>query len=78
MEMQRRLLDQFLNRAVPKFPRGKIHKEDEGELSFAIAVDPRTNTLVIHFGKPVDWMGLSKADALHLSKMLAEKAAQLK
>jgi hypothetical protein len=76
-EAERRLLDQFLNRAEPAFPRGKIHKEDEGQLAFALAVDPRNQIVIIHFGKPVDWIGLAKADALRLATMLLEKAKEL-
>jgi len=72
-----RLLDQFLERAVPAFPAGHLNKDDEGELSFAIAVDKRNGVIVIRFGKSVDWLGLKKHEAEHMGRLLLEKAASL-
>lgn len=72
-EIKRRLLDQFLQRAG-----GKLHKSDEGELAFAIAHDTRNQIVVIKFGKPVDWIGLPKKEALQLANLLIEHAAELK
>lgn len=77
-ENERRLLAQFLNRAQPNFPAGKMHQSDEGELAFAIAHDDRKGVVIIKFGKPVDWLGLRKQDAIQLSQLLLEHANQLK
>lgn len=74
---QQRLLDQFLHRAKPNFPAGRIHADDQGELSFAVAANPKTKTVIIHFGKPVDWIGFGANEARTLAKLLLEKADQL-
>ena len=72
-----RLLDEFLNRAKPAFPQGKISDHDRGELAFAVALDLSKKAVVIRFAKPVDWIGLGKAEALRLATLLKEKADQL-
>lgn len=77
IESQKRLLDQFLNRATPKFPAGHINADDDGELAFAVAADLRRNVVIINFGKPVDWIGLGKKEVLMLANLLHDKAKQL-
>lgn len=74
---ERRLLDQFLNRSEPAFPGGHLNKLDEGELAFAVAVDPARKVIILRFGKPVDWIGFGKTEALHLANLLKEKADTL-
>lgn len=71
------MLDEFLQREVPRFPQGKISRNDEGELSFAIALDLSKQAVVIRFAKPVDWIGLDRKSALHLADLLIQKAAEL-
>lgn len=74
---QRRLVDQIMGKAREEFSRGKIHKEDEGDLAFAIATDPISKTILIHFGKPVLWVGLGKDDAIRLRDLLDEKIKEI-
>lgn len=57
-----------------KYPRGKYTEDDEGEITFAIAADPRNRKVVIQFGKPVAWLGLDPEDAEALGRMLITKA----
>lgn len=73
----RRMLDEFLANAKPRFPQGKLTPTDEGELAFAVAVDPAKKAVVIRFTKPVDWLGLDRKSALHLADLLIHKAAEL-
>lgn len=47
--------------ATGQFPKGKLNDEDEGELKLGVTV--HDNTLIIHFGTPVTWLGLPKEDA---------------
>jgi hypothetical protein len=55
-----------------------FHRWDmPGELAYAVAVDPQAQIVIIHFGKPVDWIGFSRKDALMLATTLTEKANQL-
>lgn len=77
-EARNRLLDQFLNRAEPSNPAGKLNERDEGDLAFAVAVDFSKNVVILRFGKPVDWLGFGAEHAAHLGNLLLEKARQLK
>ena len=71
------MLDEFLGNAKPRFPQGRISPDDEGELAFAIGVDPIKQVVMVRFKKPVDWLGLDKASAIKLGNMLLEKASVL-
>ena len=62
--------------ATGQFPRGKLHKEDEGEFRFAIATDLKRQVVHIDFGKSVAWLGLPKKEALALAKMIREHAGK--
>ena len=71
------MLQEFLGTAKPSYPRGKIAPDDQGELAFAVAVDPAIKAVVVRFTKPVDWIGLDRASALHLADLLIHRAADL-
>jgi hypothetical protein len=76
-EARSRLLDQFLGKAAPAYPGGRLNSSDDGELAFAIALDPSKRIVILRFGKAVDWVGLAKPEAIHLANMILEKANQL-
>ena len=59
-----------------RFPRGKLRDDDEGTLTFAITVKDRT--VILEFGKPIEWIGMSKQDALGLAELLARRANEIK
>lgn len=63
--------------ATGKFPRGHLNDTDEGELRFAVAVDPEKRTVMIVFGTPVSWMGLPPAQARELGETLIKNAAKI-
>jgi len=73
----RRFIDQVMGRAQQHFSEGRIHKKDEGDLAFAIAADKTNSVVLIHFGKPVQWIGMPKEQALQLAALLTEKASEL-
>jgi hypothetical protein len=54
--------------ATGEFPKGKIDPTDEGQLQFAISNDGEK--ILIHFGKPVAWMGLDPSDARSIAEIL--------
>ena len=72
-----RMLDEFLGKAEPSFPAGKLNASDEGELSFAVASDPQKRAVIIRFAKAVDWIGLDRDSALYLADLLIRRAADL-
>lgn len=74
---QKRLLDEFFNRAERAYPNGQAGADDEGETAFAIASDPRFKIVRIQFTKPMNWIGLDVKSARHMAKLLSEKADEL-
>jgi len=58
--------------ATGKFPRGKLHESDEGELRLGVTVDQ--GTVIVAFGKPVAWLGLTPQIARDLARALVERA----
>lgn len=60
--------------ATGQFPDGKMHKSDEGELSFAVSM--RAGKIVVEFGKPVAWIGFLPDQAQELGMLLIKRAAQ--
>ena len=57
-----------------KFPKGKLNKDDEGELQIAVGVDRKEKKVLINFGKPVSWAGLDPDGARDLATVLNQKA----
>lgn len=64
--------------ATGRFPRGKLHESDEGELQIGVTVNQ--GTVIVAFGKPVAWLGLTPQMARDLAASLiarADKAARV-
>lgn len=77
IEAQRRMLQEFLGVAKPRFPQGKVSPDDRGEISFAVALDLEKKAVIVRFAKPVDWIGLDRASANRLADLLIDKARYL-
>lgn len=60
---------------MSKYPDGKLHPGDEGELTMAMYIEK--GRLVIDFGKDVSWMAFDKASLQRLIAALSEKYAKL-
>lgn len=61
-----------------QYPRGRISGDDDGALQMAIAHDPKTNTVIIKFAKPVDWIGLGPDEVEMLLHQLARHLSRMK
>lgn len=57
-----------------RFPQGKMHPSDEGELR--IAITHKGGKVVIDFGKPTAWIGLDPERADALAELLKQHARQ--
>lgn len=55
-----------------RFPEGKLNDADRGELKAALGVEG--DKLVLHFGTPVPWVAMTRAEALALAGALVGKA----
>jgi hypothetical protein len=64
--------------ATGQFPRGKLAEEDEGEIKIAIAADPKSQTIIIDFGKPTAWIGFTAEQAIEIAETLQAKAWELR
>jgi hypothetical protein len=60
---------------VDQFPRGKLNADDEGALPIRIGTQDKT--IIIHFGKPCEWIGLDKHTALALAAKIKERAEEI-
>ncbi len=59
------------------FPDGQIFKDDEGALNIGIASDKEKGIVIMDFGSPVKWIGLSPEDIYGLTKVMIEKANEI-
>ena len=75
---RKRLIEQFTGTAKRQWPKGRVGGDDDGELSFAIAADPRHGVIKIVFGKEVSWLGLDLEAATKLRDLLSEKILELR
>lgn len=76
-ELQERFLDQLDRTARREYPRGRMGAEDDGLLSYAVAVDRRNQTVIIRYGKPVEWIGLGPEDIKELQDRLSSALVEL-
>ena len=58
--------------ATGTFPRGKLHESDEGALRMGVTV--KNGTVILAFGTPVAWLGLTPQIARELAATLIERA----
>ena len=58
--------------ATGRFPRGKLHESDEGELQMGVTV--YQGTVILAFGKSTAWIGLPPQQARDLARLLTERA----
>ena len=77
-ELMRRFIDQINGTAKRQYPAGRMGAEDDGQLSYALATDDRNQTIIMRFGKPVEWVGLGVHDAEELIQSLTERVLYLK
>lgn len=61
--------------AVGDYPDGKLTKSDEGSLQFAIG--EQNGKVVIDFGTPVQWVGMTPQQAAEFASSLLAKAREV-
>jgi hypothetical protein len=62
--------------ATGEYPDGKLNSADEGELRITVGVEK--GKIVMSFGKPVEWIGLTPEIALAVALSLYDKATAVK
>lgn len=74
----RRFVEQAGGVAQREYSAGRMGAEDDGDLAYAIATDDRHQTIIIRFGKPVEWIGLGVTEAEELRDSLTERLRALR
>ena len=77
-DKMQRLIDQINGTARREYPRGRMGAEDDGSLSYMMSSDTARSTIIIRFGKPVEWIGLGIEDAEHLRDELDKRLLELR
>jgi hypothetical protein len=61
--------------ALGDFPEGELTKTDEGAIQFAIG--EKDGKVVIDFGTPVHWVGMTPQQAAELASALLKRAREV-
>jgi hypothetical protein len=75
-ELMRELLTSTVNfrGALGEFPQGQLAKDDEGSIQFAIG--EKEGKVVIDFGTPVHWLGMTPQQAADFASAILKRARQ--
>jgi len=65
-------LSASMQKIFGEHPAGKLNDDDAGALAFAVSVE--AGKVVLHFPKPVAWMGMTGDEALELAQILIKHA----
>ncbi len=61
----------------PQYPRGKIAENDGGALGVRVSAHKKTNTVIVDFGKAIEWIGFDKNMALEVARIIIVAANSL-
>jgi hypothetical protein len=61
--------------AIGDFPQGKLTKGDEGSIQFAIG--EHDGKVVIDFGTPVHWLGMTPQQAADFASLVLKRAREV-
>lgn len=75
MNSEQELIDAMKQKFEDRYPEGKLGAHDEGVLNIRMGIDPKSNNLIIDFGKEVIWIGMSKEQAINFAKMILKRCA---
>jgi len=77
-ELRKRFISQANGVFPPRvWPDGRLNGSDDGQLSVAIAVDPVRKAIIMHFGMPVAWVGLSPDCTRNLIALLQDHLVKI-
>ena len=64
-----------------KYPKGRISGDDDGQLTYGIAVDKENNVVVLNYFRPIVWTGMDFEACIKkimaLSKALSELSGKI-
>ena len=79
-QARQKLMRELLNTtgfrgATGHFPNGQMSKHDEGAIQFAIG--EQDGKVVMDFGTPVHWFGMTPEEAADLASLLLKRAREV-
>ncbi len=75
-ELKRAMMDTSSFRgAIGAFPQGKLTKQDEGSIQFAIG--EKDGKVVLDFGTPVAWIGMTPQEACDIASALFRRSREV-
>ncbi len=77
-ELRKRFLGQLDQTARREYPSGRMGAEDDGALCYVMTTDAKHGTIIMRFGKPVEWIGMGIAEAEQLRDNLTERLLELR
>lgn len=57
------------------FPQGKLNEDDEGELQ--IGIGEEDGKVILAFGTPVHWLGMTPTHAMQLAAAIIARAKEI-
>lgn len=72
---RKKLVEQYAIGPTGQFPQGQLNEHDEGELRVAVGVEG--GKVVVHFGKKIAWICMTKTEVHALVRVLLAKADRL-
>ena len=82
LERDARLIERFQEQQGERykrtFPEGRLGATDDGDITFAVAADPRKGVVVIEVPHPTTWIALPADKVDELIELLAEKAREVR
>ena len=60
-----------------KYPKGRIGGDDDGQLTYGIAVDKENNVVILNYFKPVVWTGMDFDSCIQKIMALAKALSEL-
>ncbi len=75
--IMQRFIDQINGEARRQYSAGRIAPDDDGDLSLAVAADPKKKIVAIHFGKSVTWIGLGEKELTAFINLLIQKRREI-
>jgi hypothetical protein len=74
----KRLVDQLQGNALRReYPEGRLGADDDGALSVGVGCDKDRGVVIIFFGKPIKWIGLSPKDVANMVKSVVKAAREV-
>jgi len=69
-------IDKILNLGpTGEFPHGKLTVDDEGQIQFSVGI--KDDKVIMDFGTPVRWIGMTADDAREVGKTLIKHAKKI-